>query len=221
MTDDQVLHRRCCVGIDERRRVLGIRPQPQHQRVDDPLDGTAQRAAVVAAEHLYAGPDGAPRPVDDGPARLADGNRSRHLEARAHLHSIKLGSVASGAADPNGMFTALLLGIIVLVAGTAAATLFTPDRAIAGDEPVSDEVCERLVRDADILAVRSAFDAMLLRKGLLTGDQLELIRHGTRSRAVVTGMRTTGASREDYWEVELDVWSENREAASSPPMKPR
>jgi len=103
------------------------------------------------------------------------------------------------------MFTALLLGIIVLVAGTAAATLFTPDRAIAGDEPVSDEVCERLVRDADILAVRSAFDAMLLRKGLLTGDQLELIRHGTRSRAVVTGMRTTGASREDYWEVELDV----------------
>jgi hypothetical protein len=46
---------------------------------------------------------------------------------------------------------------------------------------------------------------MLVRKGLLTGDQLALIRNGTKSRAVVTGMRTTGASREDYREVELDV----------------
>ncbi len=27
------------VGVDERRRVLRVRPQPQHQRVDDPLDG--------------------------------------------------------------------------------------------------------------------------------------------------------------------------------------
>ncbi len=42
-------------------------------------------------------------------------------------------------------------------------------------------------------------------KGLLTGDQLDLIRHGTKSQAVVTGMRTTGAAREDYREVELAV----------------
>ena len=44
-----------------------------------------------------------------------------------------------------------------------------------------------------------------VRKGLLTGDQLDLIRNGTKSHAVVTGMRTTGASREDHREVILDV----------------
>jgi hypothetical protein len=58
---------------------------------------------------------------------------------------------------------------------------------------------------ADMLAVRAAFDEMLVRKGLLTGDQLELIRHGTKSHGVVTGMRTTGESCEDHREVELDV----------------
>ena len=58
---------------------------------------------------------------------------------------------------------------------------------------------------SDMLAVRAAFDDMLVRKGLLTGDQLELIRHGTKSRGVVTGMRTTGEAREDHREVELDV----------------
>ena len=35
--------------------------------------------------------------------------------------------------------------------------------------------------------------------------QLDLIRHGTRSRGVVTGMCATGETREDYREVELDV----------------
>jgi hypothetical protein len=35
--------------------------------------------------------------------------------------------------------------------------------------------------------------------------RLDLIRHGTKSRAVVTGMRATGAAREDHREVELDV----------------
>ena len=57
----------------------------------------------------------------------------------------------------------------------------------------------------DMLAVRAAFDQMLVDKGLLTGHQLDLIRHGTRSHGVVTGMRTTGETREDYREVELDV----------------
>ena len=41
--------------------------------------------------------------------------------------------------------------------------------------------------------------------GLITDDQLHLIRHGTKSRGVVTGMRTTGASRDDHREVVLDV----------------
>lgn len=57
----------------------------------------------------------------------------------------------------------------------------------------------------DMLAVRAAFDQMLVDKGLLTGHQLDLIRHGTRSHGIVTGMRATGETREDYREVELDV----------------
>jgi hypothetical protein len=57
----------------------------------------------------------------------------------------------------------------------------------------------------DMLAVRSAFDQMLVDKGLLTCNQLDLIRHGTRSHGIITGMRATGESREDYREVELDV----------------
>jgi hypothetical protein len=97
------------------------------------------------------------------------------------------------------MSTALLLGFAAdqlvnvaffcfLLAGSTA-TLLTPAR----------------VNDEDILVVRAEFEQMLLRKGLLTGDQLDLIRNGTKSHAVVTGMRTTGASREDYREVVLDV----------------
>jgi hypothetical protein len=120
------------------------------------------------------------------------------------------------------MLTALLLGsaadellnvgfVFLLVTGTAA-TLFTPLRtvrtvavAVAGDPANRDEAEERLVTATDIVAVRAAFDAMLIRKGLLTGHQLDLIRHGTKSRAVVTGMRTTGGFREDHREVVLDV----------------
>jgi hypothetical protein len=64
---------------------------------------------------------------------------------------------------------------------------------------------EHLSLADDILAIRAAFDQMLVAKGLLTGPQLDLIRHGIRSRGVVTGMQTTGESREDHREVELDV----------------
>src|SRR4051794_3970068 len=100
------------------------------------------------------------------------------------------------------MSTALLLGIFCfLVAGTR----FIRDRAVTKVEPVSEEACERLATAEDIRAVRAAFDDMLVRKGLLTVENLDLIRHGTKSRAVVTGMRTTGAALEDHREVELDV----------------
>ena len=64
---------------------------------------------------------------------------------------------------------------------------------------------EHLSLADDMLAVRAAFDQMLVDKGLLTGHQLDLIRHGTRSHGVITGMRATGETREDYREVELDV----------------
>lgn len=64
---------------------------------------------------------------------------------------------------------------------------------------------EHLSLADDMLAVRAAFDQMLVDKRLITGRQLDLIRHGTRSHGVVTGMRATGEIREDYREVELDV----------------
>ena len=116
------------------------------------------------------------------------------------------------------MLTALLLGfaaeellnvgfVCLLVTGTAAAR-FTPIptvRPVTDRAADRDEADERLVTVADMLAVRAAFDAMLVRKGLLTGPQLDLIRHGTKSRGVVTAMRTTGGIREDHREVVLDV----------------
>ncbi|MGZ6777507.1 MAG: hypothetical protein ACXVGO_00780 [Mycobacterium sp.] len=64
---------------------------------------------------------------------------------------------------------------------------------------------EHLSLPDDMLAVHAAFDKMLVDKGLLTSHQLDLIRHGTRSRGIVTGMRPTGEMREDYRKVELDV----------------
>ncbi|WNG90572.1 hypothetical protein [Mycobacterium sp. ITM-2016-00318] len=64
---------------------------------------------------------------------------------------------------------------------------------------------ERLSLADDMMAVRAAFDQMLVDKGLLTGHQLGLIRHGIRSHSVITGMRATGERLEDYREVELDL----------------
>jgi hypothetical protein len=103
------------------------------------------------------------------------------------------------------MFTPLLLVFFCFVVAGTAATLFIPSRTITQEGPDQDEAGERLATATEMLAVRADFDQMLVRKGLVTGDQLDLIRHGTKSRGVVTGMRTTGASREDYREVELDV----------------
>ena len=117
------------------------------------------------------------------------------------------------------MFTPLLLSFFCFVVAGTAATLFIPTRTITEHGPDPEEAGERLVTAADMLAVRAAFDQMLVRKGLVTGDQLDLIRHGTKSRGVVTGMRTTGTSREDYREVELDVMVRKPGAASSPPMR--
>jgi hypothetical protein len=67
-----------------------------------------------------------------------------------------------------------------------------------------------------MLASRAAFDDMLVRKGLLTGEQLRLIRHGTKSRGIVTGVRTTGASREDHREVVIDVMVRKPEGGQFP-----
>ena len=54
---------------------------------------------------------------------------------------------------------------------------------------------EQLSLADDMAAVRSAFDQMLLHKGLLTHRQLDLIRNGTKARASSPAMRATGGSR--------------------------
>lgn len=64
---------------------------------------------------------------------------------------------------------------------------------------------EHLSLPDDMTAVRAAFDQMLIGKGLLTSGQLDLIRHGTRSRGIITAMHPTGQTHEDYREVELDL----------------
>lgn len=92
----------------------------------------------------------------------------------------------TGRLRDDAVAAALLPGAVLLVAFDPAAR-------------------EHLSLPDDMQAVRAAFDQMLVDKGLLTGHQLDLIRHGTRSHGVVTGMRATGEVREDYRKVELDV----------------
>jgi hypothetical protein len=75
---------------------------------------------------------------------------------------------------------------------------------------------ERLSLADDIAAVRAAFDQMLVRKGLVTTAQIDLIRNGTKSRGIVTAMRKTGATREDYLEVELDLMVGRRAGGQFP-----
>ena len=122
------------------------------------------------------------------------------------------------------MSYALLLTVLGLIGAGIAATLLTfrptaapvpdvaPDVATIEVQSVTGLRFTGRLRDDPItstlrpmLAVRAAFDQMLVDKGLLTGHQLDLLRHGTRSHGVVTGMRSTGETREDYREVELDV----------------
>ncbi|HEX2284786.1 MAG TPA: hypothetical protein VHI10_08180 [Mycobacterium sp.] len=109
------------------------------------------------------------------------------------------------------MSYALLLASIWLAAA-AAATLVRPNRPV----PPTAEADERLVTGDEMIAIRAEFDRMLMAKGLVTGEQLALIRHGTRSPAVVTGMRATGAAREDHREVELDVMVRRPEGGQFP-----
>jgi len=99
----------------------------------------------------------------------------------------------------------LSLAFIAFVLGGSAVTLFLPTPGVLERDEQTDEASERLVTTDDIVSARIAFDRMMVRKGLVTDEQLDLIRRGTRSRAVVTGMRATGHAREDHREVELDV----------------
>lgn len=84
-----------------------------------------------------------------------------------------------------------------------ALLLLSLFRRTVGRRPrACPEADERLVTLEELVA---EFDHMLIRKGLMTGHHLALIRRGVRSRGVVTGLRTTGAACEDFREVELDV----------------
>jgi hypothetical protein len=75
---------------------------------------------------------------------------------------------------------------------------------------------EQLSLADDLVAARAAFDQMLIRKGLATAQHLDLIRRGTKSHGIVTAMRTTGAAREDYREVELDLMVSRPEGGQFP-----
>src|SRR5690349_22697060 len=99
------------------------------------------------------------------------------------------------------MTDALTLTVFCLICGAAGVVLTTTHRARKAD-PDDDEATERLMTIEELVA---AFDDMLIRKGLMTGGQLALIRHGTHAVGVVTGMRATGTAREDFREVELDL----------------
>ncbi|KLI07919.1 hypothetical protein A5731_05055 [Mycolicibacterium conceptionense] len=107
--------------------------------------------------------------------------------------------------------TDVVLLTIVCLLGTGAA-MAAAARRTRRVRP-NDEADERLVTLGELVA---EFDHMLVRKGLLTGAQLALIRTGTRSRGIVTGMRTTGVGREDYREVELDLMVSRRGGGQFP-----
>lgn len=124
------------------------------------------------------GPAGCPA-VGIGTVRTVAGPITVDVESVSGQRFV--GRLRQGDGEPN-----LRPGVVLLVAFDPAAR-------------------ERLSLADDIVAVRSEFDQMLLRKGLATPSQLELIRHGTRSRGVVTAVRATGDAREDYREVELDL----------------
>ncbi len=100
--------------------------------------------------------------------------------------------------------TYLHVFLMFLLVATAA-TILLPNRDVPVGPFDDAEADERLATTDDIVAIRAEFDRMLIVKGLVTDGQIDLIRHGTKSRGIVTGMRTTGNAREDFREVELDV----------------
>ncbi|WP_448493866.1 hypothetical protein [Mycolicibacterium boenickei] len=94
-----------------------------------------------------------------------------------------------------------MLTVVCFLCGGAAGAVLTAVRRGRAADP-DDEATERLATIGELV---TEFDHMLIRKGLMTSTQLALIRTGTRSRGVVTGMRATGTKREDFREVELDL----------------
>ncbi|WP_445165339.1 hypothetical protein ACTXG7_15555 [Mycolicibacterium sp. Dal123E01] len=125
--------------------------------------------------------------------------------------SIGVGTVqmVAGADDP----------VIVVEVESVAGQRFTGRLCHGQDDPIVSSLRpgvivlvsfdpasrKQLSLADDAIAVRAATDHALLRQGVLTHDQLDVIRFGTRSCGVVTGMRPTGRERADHCEVELDL----------------
>lgn len=107
------------------------------------------------------------------------------------------------------MTDTVLLAVLCLFCAGAALSATRRVRGVRR----TDEADERLVTLGELVA---EFDHMLIRKGLITRVQLELIRTGTRSRGIITGMRATGTIREDYREVELDLMVSRRDGGQFP-----
>ncbi|OBB92814.1 hypothetical protein [Mycolicibacterium peregrinum] len=107
------------------------------------------------------------------------------------------------------MTDTVLLAVLCLFCAGAALSATRRVRGVRRN----DEADERLVTLGELVA---EFDHMLIRKGLITRAQLELIRTGTRSRGIITGMRATGTIREDYREVELDLMVSRRDGGQFP-----
>ncbi|OBF42905.1 hypothetical protein A5719_10020 [Mycolicibacterium peregrinum] len=107
------------------------------------------------------------------------------------------------------MTDTVLLAVLCLFCAGAALSATRRVRGVRRN----DEADERLVTLGELVA---EFDHMLIRKGLITRVQLELIRTGTRSRGIITGMRATGTIREDYREVELDLMVSRRDGGQFP-----
>jgi hypothetical protein len=111
---------------------------------------------------------------------------------------------------PGHLFT----GRLRYSAGDPVVSALRPGSVVlVAFDPVARE---RLSLPDDMLAVRAAFDRMLMRKGLATAAHLDLIRHGIRSHGVVTAMRPTGMAREDHREVELDLMVSRPEGGQFP-----
>jgi hypothetical protein len=111
---------------------------------------------------------------------------------------------------PGQLFT----GRLRYSAGDPVVSALRPGSVVlVAFDPVARE---QLSLPGDMVAVRAAFDRMLMCKGLATAAHLDLIRHGIRSRGVVTAMRPTGMAREDHREVELDLMVSRPEGGQFP-----
>jgi hypothetical protein len=142
-----------------------------------------------------------------GPLSRATGAPAAHLDGHGPRQAVGIGTVRAIdgpiTIDVESISGQRFVGRLRQYADEAPLAALRPGVVLLVTfDPAARE---QLSLADDMAAVRSAFDQMLVHKGLVTQGQLELIRTGTRSRGVVTAMRATGAAREDYREVELDL----------------